>query len=173
MNALNTLENVSDSIIEKPVTVEVTIDPQSWYQGKMQCWFPKFFPKKKILQMHPIKLGSLVKISKLLLSIDKDIFDKNNILESNHRAMDKHGKDLAMVIAIAFHNRKTDPPASLVNMILEQFTPKELLQVSIIVLTQMNVSAFMSSIISVRNGLSILESQDANVTSAESNEVSQ
>lgn len=173
MDTKETIANVGSAVLEEPIRLEVTINAQSRLHEKMQKLLPRYFPKKKIISIHPICMGSLVKISKLLLSIDKNVFDKDNLMDSNYAALEKHTDTMAKVIAIAVHNKKSDPPKTLVDLVIDQFTPKELMSTISIVLRQMDISNFMSSIISVRSGLSILEKQTASVTTASEKEVSQ
>jgi hypothetical protein len=140
----NILEKVADTVLEKPVVIEVDV-AGTWYKKAHKATF----------ELKPINLGSLIKISKLLLSID-DKINSQDWLNSSYSTMEKHGYSIAKVIAIAIHNRKSDPPASLVNLVLHNFTSKELLSTLAIVLKQMGVSHFISSIVSMK-GLNILE----------------
>jgi hypothetical protein len=139
----NILEKVADTVLEKPVVIEVDV-AGTWYKKAHKATF----------ELRPITLGSLIKISKLLLSID-DKINSQDWLNSSYAAMEKHGNTIAKIIAIAIHNRKSDPPASLVNLVLHNFTSKELLSTLAIVLKQMGVSTFISSIVSMK-GLNIL-----------------
>lgn len=165
----NILKSVSDVATQKPVELEVDILPENIIHEYLQKW--KLLPRKRQFTIQPITYGNLIRISKLLLGIDMKVFDMKNPLESNYLAISQYAETIATVVATAIHNRKCEPPPSLTTFILFNFTSEEMLHTLGIVLKQMNVSGFMTSIISVR-GLNVLESAVANATSANKNEVS-
>jgi len=79
---------------------------------------------------------------------------------------------MASVVALAIRNCDTPADTRLVNFILRNFTTKELMGVLAIVVKQMDLTSFMSSIISVK-GLNVLANQDhAPVTSVNGTGVS-
>jgi hypothetical protein len=156
IDPLETLQKVSNVITQKPVEITVEVDPQSWLHGKLQKLLPKFYPKEKVLTLRPVKMGTLLRMSELLLPIEKEIYSHGNLIDANLQAIQKHSKTLCRVIALAIHNKKTEPPESLVNMISEQFTPQSIMGVLVEVLKAMDVKSFMSSIIFIR-GLNLLE----------------
>jgi hypothetical protein len=149
-----TLERAADTILEEPVKVEVDNNPQNKIEEILQKW--GILPKKKTFYIQNITLRNLVRVSKLLLSIEPGTFDRENILDSNYKAMGKHSETVAKIVAIALHNKRSEPPQRLVSFIMDQFTAKELEGVLGIVIKQMSVTDFMKSIISVR-GLNLLE----------------
>jgi hypothetical protein len=157
------LANVSDVATHKPAELEVDILPANRAHRLLQAW--KFLPKKRLFIINPITYGNLVRISKLLLSIDMKVFDMTNPLESNYHAIAGNAETIAKVVAIAIHNNRSEPPASLVQFIMFNFTSSEMVGTLVIVLKQMNVAGFMTSIISVR-GLNVLESGIVNANSA-------
>lgn len=149
-----TLQNVSDAIIQEPVILDVDVKPQSRFFAFLQE--KGLIPKVRTMVIHPITMGNLMRISKLLVDIDMNIFDFKNLLESNYQAMAKYGDHVVNVVAIAVHNKKTNPPAELAEFIRYNFTSQELFTVLGLVARQMNVTGFMSSIISIK-GMSLLE----------------
>lgn len=156
MDQIETLKKVSNAVTQKPVEITVDIDPQSRIHEKLQRLLPKHFPKQKVFKIHPVKMGTLLRISELILPIEKDLFNGGSMIDANLQAIQKHAKTLCRVIALSIHNRKTEPSERLVNLIMEQFAPASLLQVLIVVLQQMDIKSFMSSIIFIR-GLNLLE----------------
>lgn len=171
-----TLEQVSDATLEQPVTITVDVIPQYWLEQKLQQW--GLLPKKRVFTLRPIYLGTLIKISKILLSLDLKLpeTDAGNsggkLLEANYQAIEKHGESLAIIVAYAIRNTNRRVDRRLVRFILQNFTSKELMGVLSLVLKQMNLTSFMTSIISVR-GLNVLESpKAAPVPNANGNEVS-
>lgn len=153
---IETLSKVSNTVTQEPVELTVTITPRNRFHRWLQNnrWTGRFFPKKQVLLIHPIYMGTLIRISKLLLTIDESQFDQERMLDSAHRAIEKHGETVIQIIALAIHNRKTDPPASLLALIRDEFQSEMVLTVLMMVLKQMDIQSFTSSIIFMR-GLNI------------------
>lgn len=157
------LSSVSDTVLDKPIKLEVDIVPVNKVHDYLQKKGWK--PKKKTFDLHRINMGTLIRISRILLDIDVSIFDKNNLLESNYRAIDQYGEKLAECVALCIHNKKSEVPHSLVQMVLTSFTTAELSRVLSIVLKQMDVASFMNSIISIK-GANILAKSTAGAKNA-------
>lgn len=176
-NEKRTLENVSDTTLEAPQVITVDVNPVNKLHAYLQKW--GIAKKKRAFTLKPIYLGTLVKISKILLSIDIKLpgDQENNkagkLLDANYHAITEHSESMATIIALAIQNDKRPVSKRLVQFILNNFSSKEVLAVLSLVLHQMDLTSFMSSIISVR-GLNVLESQiAAPVIAASSEEVSQ
>lgn len=164
------LADASDKLLQEPITIEVDIRPQSWFQSVLQR--TGIMKKKRRFVIHPITLGSLIRISKYLLSINiEPKTAMKSLLESSYHAMGDHGEKLAFIVAVAIQNNRHKPSDALVNMVLENFTSKELLSVCTVVLQQMDLSNFLTTIISIR-GMNILENRTVNVNGVEPDEVS-
>jgi hypothetical protein len=151
---IKVLSEVADTVLDEPVVLTVDVRPQSRLHALLMKW--KLLPEKKVFQVRPICMGSLIRISRLILSIDAGKVDFKNMLESNYRFVDQYAETAAQVIAIAITNSKQKPSGRLVKFILHNFSSSELLSTILIVVRQMGVQNFMSSIISLR-GLSVLE----------------
>jgi hypothetical protein len=164
-----TLSKAADATVQEPVVIEVDINPQGFLHRLLQKW--KWLPRKRKFVIEPIKMGSLIRISKLMLSIDMSVFDMRNLLESNYKAIDKHASTMARIVAVAIQNNKHQPSEKLVEFVLNNFTSHELRMVASMVLKQMDVTSFMSSIISIK-GTNVLEMQAATAPGAKENEVS-
>jgi hypothetical protein len=163
------LSKVSDVTTQQPVELEVDVLPVNIVHQYLQQW--KILPKKRRFTIGGTTYGNLIRISKLLLSINMKVYDLKNPLESNYLAIDQNAETIAKVVAIAVHNKRTEPPASLVQFILFNFSAAEMVSTLGIVMKQMNVTGFMTSIISVR-GLNVLESGTASAKNANENETS-
>ncbi len=162
------IKRVSDTVTDQPVIITVDIKDRSWMDKLLKR------NPVKIFEVKQITLGNLIRISKLLRGIDVGEFNKisqQNILDSNFNLMEQYGHTLAEIVATALHNKKDPPEQHLVAFIENNFTARELLNVLSVVLRQMDVASFMSTIISIK-GLSILENPGANVTNANGKEVS-
>lgn len=158
-----TLQQASDATVQEPVTIEVDVKPVHFLHRKLQQW--GILPTKRVFTLHPITLGSLIKISKLLLDIDMSVYDLKDLMGSNYQSIAQHGELLAKIVAIAIQNNKQQVSEKLLQFILQNFTSREMLGVVSIVIRQMDLSNFMSSIISVK-GMNILESKTAAATAA-------
>jgi hypothetical protein len=157
-----TLLQVSETTLDKPDTIEVDVNPVSRFHALMQRW--GIAKKKRVFVLKPIYLGTLIRISKLILSVDLHIPHNGEgqttreMLEANYHSIIKHGETLAEIVALAIQNSKEEAKPELVQFILHNFTSSELVNVLILVLKRMNLSNFMTSIISVR-GMNVLGSQ--------------
>jgi hypothetical protein len=146
----NVLQNVASTVVSEGVTLVVDIR-RKWWEKLLRR------PSQRVFHIHPITLGSLVQISKRLLSIDTNISDMKNLLEMNYHLMEDHTRTAAEVVAIAIHNKPGEPPAALVRFIINTFTAKEVFSTLSIVIKQMDVTSFMSSIILVKGGMNVIE----------------
>lgn len=157
------LKNVADASTDKPVIITVDIFPQNRLHRFLLE--NKLIKNKRTFELRCVKMGTLIKISRLLLTIDITFFNKEKLLESNFIAADKYAETLAECVALAIHNRKSEVPRSLVSFILTNFSTAELCHVLMLVIKQMDVSNFMTSIISIR-GVNILANPTASVPNA-------
>jgi hypothetical protein len=151
-----TLEKVVDSTLDTPMHITVELNHGSAFWKLLQKWGIR--PVKRVFEFTPITTGNLIRISRILLRIDPDIMDAKRLLESTYKALATHGDDICEVVAIAIANSKAGPSKSLVSLVRDEFTPKELLSVLSLTLNRMNVSDFVNSIILMR-GLNVLESE--------------
>lgn len=153
---IETLNKVAETTLEQPMIITVDLIHGGWFQKLIQRLGLR--PKQRVFEVKPITLGNLIRISQILLKIDEHILDQKNILPSIYQALSKHGSDLAEVVAIAVINTKAGPSQAVINMVREEFTPDELARTLSMIITRMNVSDFMQSIILIR-GLNVLESE--------------
>lgn len=152
------LNKVPDAILQEPTIIEVDIKPCNWLHKLLQKL--KILPKKRKYAIAPQCTGSLIKISKVLLSINFDASVLKSGIGDYFQAGFKHmaedGEKMARIIAYAIVNRKSDPPRKLIDLILDNFTSAELASTVSIVLAKMEVKSFMNSIILVR-GMNLLK----------------
>lgn len=167
-NPKQVLEKVADTVTDKPFEIVVDIKPQGRVHALLQK--ARLLPVQKKYPITHITIGNLLRISKILLGIGANVFDSNNLLQSNYRSIADDGKALAHIVAIAIKNKKQEPTEKEVAFIEHNFTAKELMDVLAVVIGQMDLTSFMSAIILVK-GLNILEAQTANATSAVSSEM--
>jgi hypothetical protein len=137
------LSKTADAVTDSPITIEVDIlNPTRLQRLRKET--------KKTFKLTPATLGTLVKISKELLSIDVAEADKSNWIVLCQKLMLEHGNRLARIVAIAIVNRKEDPPNSLIEFIEYNMTAKELNTIAAHVLDKMDMRNFITSIISIK-----------------------
>ena len=117
-------------------------------------------PKEKRFVIYPIKLGTLILISKEILSIDVGpaVSEKDDAIDIVIRNIASNTDKLVKIIAIAITNSPADT-SRLEAFIRKNMTPKEMYSILKIVISQMDVKDFLSSIMSVR-GMSLLKAEE-------------
>lgn len=170
------LTATADAILQEPVMLTVATPPANRWQRLLNSLHLR--SDQRSFTIRPLYNGSVLRVSRLLLSMDKSLLtrealeNKDKFLNTAYELMGKHAEDLARIVAIAVTNEEKVPAQKLVDFFLFHMTPKDMLQVIQVVVSQMNPSDFIASIISVR-GLSVLEEKAAPVSSAGMNPVSQ
>lgn len=170
MNEEPILQQVSDATLQSPVTITVDIHPANRLHAFMQK--RGMLPKTKAFEIKPAFLGTLIRISAILVSIEfvvpKGENEHSNLLKANYDTILNHGKAMAEVIALAIRNCDKEPDKLLVKFILRNFNTQEMFTVLSLVVNKMDLKNFMTSIISIK-GLNVLETKkNANVSDAES-----
>lgn len=158
------LKQVSDTALESSINLRVDVAPVNRLHKLLQK--AGILPRVKSFDMRPICLGSLIRISKLLVDIEfvmpgKDEPNRNGkILQANYDTILKHTGAMIDIVAIAINNNDKPAPDKLKRFIQRNFTTKEMQGVLATVLQQMDLTSFMTSIISIK-GLNVLESPTA------------
>ncbi|HEY4207980.1 MAG TPA: hypothetical protein VGM31_14250 [Puia sp.] len=151
--AVDVLKETTDTILQESVNLEVDIQPRGWLHQLLQR--RRLTAVKKVLTIRPITLGNLVRISRILLQIDLKSITGNNLVNLNFQLIDLYGHSMSEIVAIAVYNRKAPPPQSLIDLVNTEFTSADLARAIGIVLRQMDLSSFTSTIISAR-GLTVV-----------------
>lgn len=159
------LHDVADTITGKPYQFEIIILPQN----RFHKWLQRigWMPTKKEFSITPIVFGNLVRISKLLLSIDPGLIKGKNFLDISHHVVAAHADTIVTILAIAIQNNKYEPSSDLIKLIKYNLAAEEMYQLLAYVLDKMDLKNFISSIISIR-GLNVLESGEQNEVSPKS-----
>lgn len=151
-------QNAVNSILEKGVDFIITIQNKNI--------FHKFnlIPSERKFIIYPIKMGTLLKISKILLDLNTDELVgamKNNDKEINF--MDLGAKNiienkdkLIKMIAYGIVNSEKEPSKKLIRFLNENLTTKEGLKLMTLVIQQMDVSPFLASLVSIK-GMNLLQ----------------
>jgi hypothetical protein len=158
MQEKQVLSAVADTILDKAVRVDVEILNPRWWEriGIKFGWLSV----KRTFHIKPATLGNMIRLSRILLGIEVDAYrSSQTALDANYQVYDKHGNALAKVIATAIANSKKGPSKRLINFVQENLTAKELVTISSIVVKQLDVVSFMTTIISIR-GVSLLKPKE-------------
>ena len=154
-------QDAVDSILEKGVDFTITVQNKSIF-NKLHLT-----PVKRKFIIYPIKMGSLLKISKILLDLDTEELlgvmkdDGNgkgkdvNILDLGAKNIVENKDKLIMMIAYGIVNSEKEPPKSLIRFLNDNLTAKEGLKVLTLVIQQMDVSPFLASLASIK-GMNLL-----------------
>ncbi len=144
-------KQTAETLTQEPIVVKFPVTTR-------RKWLPWIkHTVEKTFEVRPLTLGSIIRISKLLLDISPELFSVNaGLVNVAHQVSSKHGRMLAEVTAIAFTNTEEPPSKGLIDQIEYNVTPVDLLRIFNVVLQQMDISNFMSSIISIR-GINLLK----------------
>lgn len=143
------LKETAAAILEDPIKLTITGHQKHF----LMRW--KTVKVTREFEIRPLTLGSLIRISRIILDINPEIFKSETVLEAVYGLADKHGRELSKVVAIAFTNARMEPAESLITFIQESITAKQLREVLSVIIRQMDVRSFMSSIVSIR-GINLL-----------------
>lgn len=143
------LSKAADTLLDEPKDLSYDIKPKSRIHAILQQW--GWMPKKRTVQITGSTLGTMIRLSKLLLSIDITPMPQDRLLDWSYEQIESGAPVLARVIAAAIHNKKSQVPESLVNEIMDNFTAQELLATSQIIIGQIDIMAFLTTIRSVRS----------------------
>jgi hypothetical protein len=157
-----TLERVADTVLNEPV--EITVDVISPRRVWWKFWIEPV--RKRVFKIQQITYGNLIRISKLLLSVevDENFLTSAKLMDQTFTILSKHGDTITRIVATALHNKKSEPPTELIDFVKHNFSSKELFEVFSIILRQMDITSFISTIITMK-GLSVLEEGKRNVMS--------
>ena len=153
-------QDAIDSILEKGVDFTITI------QNKNILNKLNLIPSKRKFIIYPIKMGTLLKISKILLDLDTDELVgvmKNegkeiNLLDLGAKNIIKNKDKMIEMIAYGIVNSEKEPPKSLIRFLNENLTAKEGLKLMTVIVQQMDVNPFLASLVSIK-GMNLLQTK--------------
>jgi hypothetical protein len=152
------IDKIPEVLEQKAIKIQFDVKRTGIYRLLQKI---KLIEEKKTYEIKPLTLGSLMRISKEVEGISDELFNQkdDNLMAANIKAMGAHSEALARVIAIGLSGRKGEPSTRIVNDVLNNFTPSDMMKVLNIILKQMNVMGFMSSIISIK-GMSLVNPEE-------------
>lgn len=163
----NILKEISEKLTEKPVIIRFSKKPQSWFERILSKspFLTRIFlffgvsPLEKKIEVSALTLGTLYRVSGLINEISITKPGLNAGLDWIFLLIESNAPKVAEIIAAAIHNKKTEPPASLVSQILEGFTPAEIARIMQALKDSIDIESFINTIVSVRS-LNILSPEE-------------
>ncbi len=151
-------QNAVNSILEKGVDFTIKIQNKNIFHRL------NLIPSEREFVIYPIKMGTLLKISKILLDLntneligamkkkDKEI----NFMDLGAKNIVENKDKLIKMIAYGIVNSEKEPSKKLIRFLNENLTTKEGLKLMTLVIQQMDVSPFLASLVSIK-GMNLLQ----------------
>lgn len=147
-----TLSKTGDVLTQKPVKIEITVKPKNFLM--------RFFIRIKIVsnihvfELKPIVVGNMFRIASKVVQVPDDLLDKS-VLHVLMNGVYDHLDKVIYIVACALQNDRNEPKESLLDLIRNEFTAKDLANVLQAVMLQMNAEDFINSIVLIK-GLNVL-----------------
>jgi hypothetical protein len=150
------LNDTANTILEKPVSFSIRLLTPRWWERVLIRL--KLQKAAKSLEIRPTTLGNVIRISQLMLTVG-EVDKQQSALSANYELFVKHGDLLAKVIATAIKNARKEPSNREIAYLRDNLTGSELLQLSMVVVNQLNVQNFLRTITLLR-GVSLLKTEE-------------
>jgi hypothetical protein len=153
-------QDAIDSILEKGVDFKITV------HNKNILHKLNLIPAERKFVIFPIKMGTLLKISKILLDLDTDELvgvmkneDKEiNLLDLGAKNIIENKDKMIKMIAYGIVNSEKEPSKNLIRFLNENLTAKEGLKLMTVIVQQMDVNPFLASLVSIK-GMNLLQTK--------------
>lgn len=152
------LEAAHDAVLELPFEFNITVNPKTrWHRLLIRL---RIRPKVLKLSFKPVNLGARVWYSKYLVgvSLSKEDLEESHVI-LNHNATIAYTERMAKAMAAAIHNKNSEPPKWLVDVILNDVSAEEFNSLTKIMEKFINPVAFLNSIIS-QTGMSLNKQEE-------------
>jgi hypothetical protein len=157
MDEKNVLDEVRKAVTEEATTFEMDIKPLTGMHALLQKM--RILPKKKRYLIGPSTLGTMTRISTLVMAVEISDIGRENFLQANFMIAKDHGEKLAEIIALAITNSKKYPEKKLIMELFYNLTPTDLLNIVSIVLHSLDVKSFIATIALIKS-LNVLEKSE-------------
>ena len=125
-----------------------------------------FIPSKRKFTIYPIKMGTLLKISEILLDLNTDELIETmrsngkeiNLLDLGAKNIIANKDKLISMIAYGIVNSEREPSKNLIKFLNENLTAKEGLKLMTLIIQQMDVNPFLASLVSIK-GMNLLQTK--------------
>ena len=153
-------QDAIDSILEKGVDFTIIV------QNKNILHELNLIPSKRKFVIYPIKMGTLLKISKILLDLDTDELvgamksegKEINLLDLGAKNIIENKDKLIKMIAYGIVNSEKEPSKNLIRFLNENLTAKEGFRLMTVIVQQMDVNPFLASLVSIK-GMNLLQTK--------------
>jgi hypothetical protein len=149
-------EKTTSAILQEPIQFRITVNEPNLLHKL------RILPKQKKVVLKPIVLGTLLRISKVVNDIrfnEEEKLDGVNIIAKTLEYALSDTDCLVEIIALAIINSEKKPSESFRKFIRENLSAKQMLDVLTMVVSQLNVTDFMNSIILVK-GMSLINARE-------------
>lgn len=141
----------ADTILQEGIDFIVEVEKQNWLHRV------GILPKEKKYIIKPLVAGTLIRISKIMVDMKfTEKISKEDFMTVGIELMSDNINPLVEIIAYAVTNSESKPSKKLLRFLRANITMVEILDLLSLVIKQMNVAPFMSSIISVK-GMSLIK----------------
>ena len=149
-------KTIDEMILEEGTEFEITVAKKNILH-KLHL-----LPAKRKFKIYPIKLGTLLKISKILLDMDMESLEKlqksedvlGDILENIVKNKDK----IVKIIAYAIINRNKEPSKRFIKFLDENLSAKEASKLLSLVISKMDVRDFLAMTVQSK-GINLLKTK--------------
>lgn len=149
-------KDVIDAILEKGVDFNVVIThPTVIERIGIRLGI---VTKKRTFYIHPLCLGTLLKVAKLVLDIDGSVLETagDDLHNVGIESIVNHKDAMVMIVALAIINEDRNPPDRLIRFLNRNLTVRDLMRLLILVIRQMEVKDFLACMVSAKN-MNLLE----------------
>ena len=153
-------QNAIDSILEKGIDFTITVQNKNIFHKL------NLTPSKRKFVIYPIKMGTLLKISEILLDLDtgelvgamKNEEKEINLLDLGAKNIIENKDKWIRMIAYGIVNSEREPSKNLIKFLNENLTAKEGFKLMTVVVQQMDVNPFLASLVSIK-GMNLLQTK--------------
>ena len=149
------IDSTVDAILEQPVKITIRVDNPTW-KHKL-----RLVQRSQTFILKPLVCGTILRISKVIesMELDKNGFDDKILMDVGVDQVVKNMNKMIEVVALAMTNTESGPSNSLRRYLLENARPSEIFTIIKIIIKQMNVMDFMTSIILIK-GMSLFKKEE-------------
>lgn len=160
LNEKDVLKDMANKLVPKPVTFTVqTAYPEALTKaerklqkkGKLDT-----LPQSRTFELKPLYLGTMLQMAPYLLDIELPDLSGPNLHEKVLKMITEHVADQCIIIALAINNDETRPPVELADYFRRNLTAAMLKDISFVIVSSMDLTSFLSSIILMKKGMSLL-----------------
>ncbi len=152
MNEGQAQKSIADAILQEGIDFHIDVDKQNILHRI------GILKKSRKFIIKPLVAGTLIRISRLMVDMkfpETDI-NKDDIYTLGITLIDSNMIKVVELIAYAVINSEKKPDKKLIKFLRTNLTQKEIYEIVRIIVTQLDVTNFMSTIISIK-GMSLLK----------------